>query len=136
MPDGAIQQSAVRINMNGLGELDGQKSSRCLAIQAALAAGGIPADVSENVMASLWLKFFGFSSRIRAAAARSTDAAVARSRLPDEVADNALVIRFKFMARPGNPGSSSKMEFSVRFRMLLALGKPSSLAAPIQEALP
>jgi 2-dehydropantoate 2-reductase len=61
MPDGSIQQSAVRINMNRLGELDGQKSSRCLAIQAALAAGGIPADVSDNVMASLWQKFFGFA---------------------------------------------------------------------------
>lgn len=80
MPDGAIQQSAVRINMNRLGELDGQSSSRCLAIQAALLAGGIPADVSDNVMAGLWLKFFGYACNAALSSlTRARAGAVARS---------------------------------------------------------
>lgn len=36
LPDGAIQQSQVRINMNHLGELDCKKSARCIAISQAL----------------------------------------------------------------------------------------------------
>jgi 2-dehydropantoate 2-reductase len=80
MPDGAIQQSAVRINMNRLGELDGESSSRCLTIQGALAAGGIPADVSDNVMASLWLKFFGYAcNAVLSSLTRARAGAVARS---------------------------------------------------------
>lgn len=80
MPDGAIQQSAVRINMNRVGELDGQKSSRCQVVQAALAAGGIPVDVSEDVIASLWLKFFGFACNAALSSlTRARAGAIARS---------------------------------------------------------
>jgi 2-dehydropantoate 2-reductase len=60
-PDGAIQQSQVRINMNHLGELDGQKSARCAAIAQTLTAGGLAAEVVDNIAASMWQKFFGYA---------------------------------------------------------------------------
>jgi len=61
LPDGAIQQSHVRVNMNHLGELDGKKSARCAAIALALTAGGLPADMVDNIIASLWQKFFAYA---------------------------------------------------------------------------
>ena len=60
MPDGTIQQSQLRINLNVIGELDGRKSTRCNAIKAALDAGGIPIQISDNILAMMWTKFFGF----------------------------------------------------------------------------
>ena len=95
LPDGVIQQSQLRVSMNILGELDGRATPRCGAIQAALANGGIQADVSDNIIASLWTKFFAFTSiaaiasltRSRAAAiARSADGAVFVSAVLDECA--------------------------------------------------
>jgi len=61
MPDGAIQQSQLRINVTSIGELNGQLSARCEAIQKALAAGGIPADISTDIVEAMWAKFFGFA---------------------------------------------------------------------------
>src|ERR1700676_3803186 len=60
MPDGTIQQSQLRINLNVIGELDGRESTRCNAIKAALDAGGIPIQISDNIFAMMWMKFFGF----------------------------------------------------------------------------
>ena len=59
MPDGAIQQSQVRINMNYLGELDGKKTPRCEAIAEGLK--GIDAKVVPDITAQMWNKFFGFA---------------------------------------------------------------------------
>ena len=73
MPDGTIQQSQLRINMNVIGELDGRASSRCTAIKTALEAGGIPVQVSENIIAGMWMKFFAF-------ACNATVASLSRSR--------------------------------------------------------
>ena len=61
MPDGSIQQSQVRINLTAIGELDGRLSSRCTAVKAALEAGGIPLQVSDNILVMMWEKFFGFT---------------------------------------------------------------------------
>ena len=61
MPDGTIQQSQVRIKITAIGELDGRSSIRCTAIKAALEAGGIPVQVTENIMAMMWEKCFGFT---------------------------------------------------------------------------
>jgi 2-dehydropantoate 2-reductase len=71
MPDGAIQQSQVRINMNYLGELDGSKTSRCEAIVEALKA--IEAKVVPDITAQMWNKFFGY-------ACNATIATLTRSR--------------------------------------------------------
>ena len=60
MADGTIQQSQLRINLNAIGELDGRASDRCMAIKASLEAGGIPVQISNNILAMMWAKFFGF----------------------------------------------------------------------------
>ena len=82
LPDGVIQQSLLRINLTTIGELKGQPSSRCEAIHKALAAGGITADISDNIVAAMWTKFCGFAciatiasmTRSRAGTIASTDA--------------------------------------------------------------
>lgn len=80
MPDGAIQQSQVRINMNHLGELDGKKSTRCVAIAHALTSGGLQAEAVDNVMASMWQKFFGYACNATLATlTRSRAGAIARA---------------------------------------------------------
>jgi 2-dehydropantoate 2-reductase len=80
MPDGTIQQSQVRINLNVIGELDGRASTRCTAIKAALDAGGIPIQISDNILAMMWMKFFGFvCSATIATLTRSRAGAIARS---------------------------------------------------------
>ena len=80
LSDGTIQQSQLRGILNAIGELDGQKSERCLAIKAALDAAGIPVDVSDNIRALMWLKFFGFACNATIASLmRSRAGAIARS---------------------------------------------------------
>src|SRR5258705_2500701 len=61
MPDGTIQQSQLRININAIGEFDGRGSPRCTAIKTALEAGGIPGQGCGSNLATVWVKFFGFS---------------------------------------------------------------------------
>jgi 2-dehydropantoate 2-reductase len=61
MPDGTIQQSQVRVNITAIGELDGHSSSRCAAIKTALEAGGIPVQVTDNILIMMWEKFFSFT---------------------------------------------------------------------------
>jgi 2-dehydropantoate 2-reductase len=80
MPDGTIQQSQVRINLNIIGELDGRASARCTAIRSALDAGGIPTQISDNIRAMMWAKFFGFvCSATIATLTRSRAGAIAKS---------------------------------------------------------
>jgi 2-dehydropantoate 2-reductase len=80
MPDGTIQQSELRINITAIGELDGRLSSRCTAIKTALDAGGIPVQVSENIIAGMWMKFFGFACNATIASlSRSRAGAIARA---------------------------------------------------------
>lgn len=80
MPDGTIQQSQLRINITAIGELDGRASPRCTAIKAALEAGGIPVQLSENIIAGMWTKFFGFAcSATVASLTRSRAGVIARS---------------------------------------------------------
>ena len=80
MPDGTIQQSQVRINLNVVGELDGRASTRCSAIKAALDVGGIPIQISDNILAMMWMKFFAFVCIATIATlTRSRAGAIARS---------------------------------------------------------
>lgn len=80
MPDGTIQQSQVRINLTVIGELEGRASSRCMAIKTALEAGGIPVQISDNIVPMMWAKFFGFAcSAIIASLTRSRAGVIARS---------------------------------------------------------
>lgn len=59
-PTGDIVQSPLKIDMTAFGELSGELSKRCLAIQQAFAAGGMNAGMSDAIMASMWAKFVGF----------------------------------------------------------------------------
>ena len=80
MADGTIQQSQVRINLNVIGELDGRASARCTAIKAALDAGGIAVQISDNILAMMWAKFFGFvCNATLATLTRSRAGAIAKS---------------------------------------------------------
>jgi 2-dehydropantoate 2-reductase len=80
MADGTIQQSQLRINLNVIGELDGRASARCTAIKAALDAGGIPVQISDNILAMMWAKFFGFVCNATIATlTRSRAGAIAKS---------------------------------------------------------
>jgi 2-dehydropantoate 2-reductase len=80
MGDGAIQQSQLRINITSIGELNGQSSARCETIQKALAAGGIPADISTDIVVAMWAKFFGFTCIAAIAAlTRSRAGAIAQA---------------------------------------------------------
>jgi 2-dehydropantoate 2-reductase len=80
MPDGAIEQGELRINTTALGELDGGQSARCGAIKSALEAGGIAVDMSNDITAALWAKFFVFACiAVTATLTRSRAGAIARS---------------------------------------------------------
>lgn len=80
MPDGTIQQSQVRVNITAIGELDGQSSSRCAAIKMALEAGGIAVQLTDNILAMMWEKFFGFAcSATIASLSRSRAGVIARA---------------------------------------------------------
>lgn len=59
-PNGDIVQSPVKIDMTAFGELDGEVSGRCRALQRAFAAGGMKASISDAIMTPMWAKFFGF----------------------------------------------------------------------------
>jgi 2-dehydropantoate 2-reductase len=82
MADGTIQQGELRINTTAIGELDGRISPRSTALKTAFEAGGIPVQVSDNIAAGLWVKFFSFTciatiaslSRSRAGAIASSGA--------------------------------------------------------------
>jgi len=80
MPDGTIQQSQLRININAIGEFDGRGSPRCTAIKTALEACGIPVQVSDSILAMMWMKFFGFACNATIATlTRSRAGTIARS---------------------------------------------------------
>jgi 2-dehydropantoate 2-reductase len=80
MRDGTIQESRIQINLNLIGELDGRASTRCAVIKAALDAGGIPIEISDDILAMMWAKFFGFvCSATIATLTRSRADAIARS---------------------------------------------------------
>lgn len=80
LADGTIQQSQVRVNITAIGELDGSASARCSSIKAALEAGSITVQVSDNITAMMWEKFYGFvCSATIATLCRSRSGSIARS---------------------------------------------------------
>jgi 2-dehydropantoate 2-reductase len=80
MPDGDIVQSPVRVDLTAFGELDGTLSGRCLALQAAFAAGNMKVGASADIMASMWAKVVAFaSSATIATLMRSRAGAISRA---------------------------------------------------------
>jgi len=102
MPDGEIVQSPVRVEMTGFGELDGTVSARCLALQAAFAAGGMKADASATIMASMWTKFVAFGSIAAIASLiRARAGAIARAASSRALIDAVLDETFRVAAAEG-----------------------------------
>ena len=62
MPEGEILVPGVgNTGQTALGELTGERSTRCEEICAHLVAGGVPATVSSDIMAEMWAKFSCFA---------------------------------------------------------------------------
>jgi 2-dehydropantoate 2-reductase len=61
-PEGAITFRLAADNHIVFGELDGQRSARCLEIQRAFAAGAVPSAVSDRIVAEMWGKFCGYAA--------------------------------------------------------------------------
>src|SRR5262245_4509919 len=78
-PEGDIVPTIHGKGQTTFGELTGGGSARCEAILAALAAGGAPCSISENIVGEMWTKFCG-------AAASFTIAAVMRARAGEVIA--------------------------------------------------
>jgi 2-dehydropantoate 2-reductase len=60
-PDGVIVRPGVGAWQTSFGELSGERSARCEAIHAAFTAGGVPTEISDNIVAEMWAKFSGFA---------------------------------------------------------------------------
>ena len=127
MPNGDVVQTPVKIDMTAFGELSGGRSARCADIHRAFVAGGLPGAVSEDIIASLWAKFFAFAciaaiatlTRARAGTvARSPSAATFVAAVIEECArvvaaegypapnDVAEIVRSLFAQRDYNYGPS------------------------------
>jgi 2-dehydropantoate 2-reductase len=79
-PHGDVVQSAVKIDMTALGELNGERSARCADIQHAFTVAGMPMALSDNVIALMWAKFFAFACiATLATLTRARAGAIARS---------------------------------------------------------
>jgi len=83
-PEGDIIPTIHGSGQTTFGELTGGGSPRCEAILAALAAGGVPCSISENISDEMWMKFC-------AAAASFAIAAVMRVRAGEVAATQAGV---------------------------------------------
>jgi 2-dehydropantoate 2-reductase len=60
--DGTINVPGVGSGETLFGELTGERSARCEAIQAAFEAGGVRCAVHDNILAEMWAKFSGFAA--------------------------------------------------------------------------
>jgi len=61
-PEGDISVPGIGpTGRTSIGELTGQRSARCDEICAAFVAGGVPATVSDDILAEMWAKFCGFA---------------------------------------------------------------------------
>lgn len=131
MPDGAIQQSQVRVNLTAIGELDGRLSSRCTAIKTALEAGGITVQITDKILIMMWEKFFGFTcsatiatlSRSRAGViARAAEGASFVSAVIDECTRVVTAL-----GHPPLPAFNSAGQISALFSQLNSTYGPSML---------
>jgi len=79
-PGGDVVQSPVRIDMTALGELTGERSPRCVAIQQTFTAAGVAMSLRDDIVAFMWAKFSLFAAiATLATLTRARAGAVARS---------------------------------------------------------
>ena len=60
--EGAVAFRLAMDNHISFGELDGQRSARCLGIHRAFAAGDVRAAVSDRIVPEMWAKFCGYAA--------------------------------------------------------------------------
>jgi 2-dehydropantoate 2-reductase len=61
-PDGEVIRLPGTLGTTIFGELTGTHTARCGDIQRAFAAGGVPIQISDNIIAEMWVKLFGFAT--------------------------------------------------------------------------
>ena len=61
-PEGDILVPGIgKTGQTSVGELTGERSARCEQIAGAFVAGGVPATISDNILAEMWAKFSCFA---------------------------------------------------------------------------
>jgi 2-dehydropantoate 2-reductase len=61
-PEGDVIRNPGTPDTTVFGELSGVNSARCQAIHDALAAGGVPSKISDQILTEMWDKFAGFAA--------------------------------------------------------------------------
>jgi 2-dehydropantoate 2-reductase len=105
-PSGDVVQSPVRIDMTALGELNGERSPRCAAIQQAFTRAGVAMALRDDIVAFMWAKFFLFASiATLATLTRARAGAVARSAAGGALVASVLEECGRIVAAEGYPPS-------------------------------
>jgi len=106
-PDGDVVQSPVKIDMSALGELGGERSARCVAIQQAFIAAGVPMALRSDIVPFMWAKFFLFSAiATLATLTRAVAGAIAGSAAGPSLVEAVLEECGRVVAAEGYPPSS------------------------------
>src|SRR5262249_37945748 len=61
-PEGEVNRLPGTAGTTIFGELTGAYTTRCEAIHRAFAAGDVPSQISDRIIADMWLKLFGFAA--------------------------------------------------------------------------
>jgi 2-dehydropantoate 2-reductase len=128
MPDGAIQQSQLRINLTAIGELDGRPSPRCTGIKTALQAGGIPVQMADNILALMWEKFWTFAAIATIASlSRSRAGVVARAAAGPSLVSAVVAEVTRVVTALGHPPLPA---FNAASQMAAMFSQPESTYGP------
>lgn len=128
LADGSIEQSPMRANLPAFpfGELDGKRSARCAAIERAFAAGDITTNVSNNVLAEMWMKFFIIASGVSVASlTRSRAGVIAQTAAAPALISAVLEECTRVVTAEGYPPPAEAADF---IRTLLS--QPASTYGP------
>jgi 2-dehydropantoate 2-reductase len=128
-PDGVIVRPGIGAWQTSFGELTGERSVRCEAIHAAFAAGGVPTEISEGIVAEMWAKFSGFAGATAIAVlTRARAGEIARTAAGDGLVAAALAETDRIATAEGYPMSSAIRDMYVGlFRQRDSDAAPSML---------
>jgi 2-dehydropantoate 2-reductase len=129
-PEGEISVPGVGpTGRTSLGELTGERSARCEEIRRALVAGGVPATVSDNILAEMWAKFCGFAGGTAVAVlTRARAGEVAASPAGEGFVAAALAETARVTTAEGYPPPAEIIDlYRGFFRQIGSAGAPSML---------
>jgi len=111
--EGVVAMRVLTPSHISFGELNGERSNRCLEVQRAFAAGGVPSTVSDHILADMWGKFCGFGAiavihTLMRARAGEIAATAAGAGLVDAAIDECAQVA----AAEGYPPTSAPGEFA------------------------